>query len=69
MIDAIKIDEIGAPALLKDLEKVNATFAHDGMNAPRLLQAMAQEGQKFYVEGRANPWLEFFIDRSGHARH
>lgn len=64
-----EIDEIGAPAIVKDLEKVNAVLAHDGMNAPRLLKAMAQEGQKFYAEGRANPWLETFSERSGHARH
>ena len=64
----VEIDKIGAAAVLSDLQKVNAALAHDGMKAPKLLQAMADTGQKFYIDGRANPWVADFLEGSGHAR-
>jgi 3-hydroxybutyryl-CoA dehydrogenase len=65
----VEMDEIGAAKVLKDLEDVNTALGHGGMKAPRLLQAMAEEGQKFYYGGKPNPWVGAFLERSGHARH
>ena len=63
-----EIDEFGAATVLKDLQRVNGTI-QNGMKAPELLRAMADEKQKFYKDGRVNPWVAAFVERRVHARH
>jgi 3-hydroxyacyl-CoA dehydrogenase len=63
-----EMDEIGAAAVLADLQKVNGVLGHGGMEAPELLRAMADQGQKFYRDGQANPWVMSFVARGSHAR-
>lgn len=61
-----EIDEIGAAAIIEDARRANAVLGHDGLTAPALLQAMADGRQKFYLDGRANPWVAAFLEGSGH---
>lgn len=63
-----EIDELGAAAVLQDSEEVSAIIS-DGMPAPELLRAMSRENQTFFKNGRANPWVTAFVERSSHARH
>jgi 3-hydroxyacyl-CoA dehydrogenase len=63
-----EIDQLGAATVLEDLQRVNAII-HDGMKAPQLLRAMADEKQTFYQGGRVNPWVAAFVERRVHARH
>jgi hypothetical protein len=52
-----EIDSIGAAQVLGALEQVNAALSRAPLAAPRLLTAMAEEGQPFYRNGKVNPWL------------
>jgi 3-hydroxyacyl-CoA dehydrogenase len=63
-----EIDELGAAAILNDLQKVNAILPR-GMQGPELLRAMADEKQTFYKDGRVSPWVSAFVGRRLHARH
>jgi len=63
-----EIDERGAANVLDDLRSVNGTI-RDGMKAPELLSAMADDKQTFYKDGRVNPWVTAFVERKVHARH
>jgi hypothetical protein len=63
-----EIDERGAANVLEDLQSVNGTI-RDGMKAPELLSAMADDKQTFYKDGRVNPWVTAFVERKVHARH
>ena len=63
-----EIDELGAAAILNDLQKVNAILPR-GMQGHELLRAMADEKQTFYKDGRVSPWVSAFVGRRLHARH
>jgi 3-hydroxyacyl-CoA dehydrogenase len=63
-----EIDELGAAAVLNDLQTVNGVLAK-GMAAPEILRAMAEEKQTFFKDGRANPWVGEFLKRRADARH
>jgi 3-hydroxyacyl-CoA dehydrogenase len=52
-----EIDRRGAAQLLRELEAVNSVLGSGRLEPPRLLTAMAQEKETFYVGDRANPWL------------
>lgn len=64
-----EIDELGAAAVLSDLQSVNAAVPENCMNAPQLLIAMAGERQTFFKNGQVNPWVTAFVDGRAHARH
>ena len=64
-----EIDELGAVAVLNDLQAVNAAMPENGMNAPELLTAMAKERQTFFKGGQANPAIAALIKGNSHARH
>ena len=64
-----EIDELGAVAVLNDLQAVNAVMPENGMNAPELLTAMAKERQTFFKGGQANPAIAALIKGNSHARH
>jgi 3-hydroxybutyryl-CoA dehydrogenase len=63
-----EIDELGAVAVLNDLQTVNSTIAN-GMTAPELLRAMAADKQTFFKDGQANPWVAGSLARRADARH
>ena len=52
-----EIDSIGAESLLRELKNIN-DWLGDGLAAPELLVAMADERQTFYKDNRPNPWIE-----------
>jgi 3-hydroxybutyryl-CoA dehydrogenase len=64
-----ELDELGAEAVLKDLATVNDAIPGNRMKAPKLLTAMADERQSFYLKGQANPWVTAFVEGRSHARH
>lgn len=64
-----ELDELGAEAVLKDLATVNDAIPGNRMKAPKLLTAMADERQTFYLMGQANPWVTAFVEGRSHARH
>jgi 3-hydroxyacyl-CoA dehydrogenase len=64
-----EIDDLGADSVLKDLQKVNDAMPERKMKAPELLIAMAGEGQTFFNDGQANPWIAAFVEGRSHARH
>ncbi len=64
-----EIDEIGADTVLQDLRAVNHAMPAQGLPAPALLTAMAREGQKFFHNGQANPWIAAYVEEKSHARH
>jgi 3-hydroxybutyryl-CoA dehydrogenase len=64
-----EIDELGAAAVLDDLQTVNAAIPENCRNAPELLIAMAAERQIFFKNGRVNPWVTAFVDGRAHAGH
>ena len=64
-----EIDELGAGAVLQDLQTVNAAIPGNPMKPPELLTAMAREGQPFFKNGRVNPWITSLVEGTTHARH
>jgi 3-hydroxyacyl-CoA dehydrogenase len=62
-----EIDELGAAAVLQDNASVSGVLG-EGMHAPQLLRAMAEERQTFYRDGQVNPWVAAFVDGMAHAR-
>lgn len=64
-----EIDELGAGTVLKDLQTVNDAMPVETMPAPALLTAMANQGEKFFKSGQANPWIAAHVEGSPHARH
>jgi len=64
-----ELDELGAEAVLKDLATVNDAIPGNRMKAPKLLTAMADERQSFYLKGQANPWVTAFVEGRSRARH
>ena len=62
-----EIDELGVAAVLDDVRAVNEKIP-DGLVAPGLLRAMAEEKQSFFKNGQANPWLAGVREGSGRAR-
>jgi 3-hydroxyacyl-CoA dehydrogenase len=63
-----EIDELGAAAVLNDLQSVNNAIPNS-MKAPELLRAMAEEKQTFFKDGQANPWVADSLKRRRNARH
>jgi 3-hydroxybutyryl-CoA dehydrogenase len=63
-----EIDELGAAAVLNDLQTVNGALSN-GMTAPQILRAMVEEKQTFFKDGQANSWVGEFLKRSADARH
>ena len=64
-----EIDDLGADVVLDDLKKVNEALPGGRMNAPDLLTAMAQDEQKFFKGGEANPAITALVKGSSHAGH
>jgi 3-hydroxyacyl-CoA dehydrogenase len=64
-----EIDDRGPRTVLKDLQTVNEAMPVDGMPAPALLTAMANEDEKFFRSGEANPWIDARVSGSTDARH
>jgi 3-hydroxybutyryl-CoA dehydrogenase len=64
-----EIDELGAAAVLTDLQSVNQAMPESGMKAPELLLAMAEKHETFFCQGRANPRIADYLEGRCHARH
>lgn len=64
-----EIDELGAQAVLDDLQKVNDAMPGGKMKAPELLTALAKERHTFFKDGGANPAMAALVRGSAHARH
>lgn len=64
-----EIDELGADAVLKNLQSVNEAIRDNNMKAPELLTSMADEHQTFFKDGQVNPWIAAFVEGRSHARH
>jgi 3-hydroxyacyl-CoA dehydrogenase len=63
-----EIDELGATAVLDDLQRVDSAIPN-GVKAPELLRAMAEENQTFFKDGQANAWVADYLKRRRNARH
>ena len=63
-----EIDELGAGAVLKDLQTVNDAIPGNQMKPPELLTAMARERQTFFKNGQVNPWITSLVEGTTHAR-
>jgi 3-hydroxybutyryl-CoA dehydrogenase len=65
-----EIDNVGAAAILAELEKTNQELGEQPLIAPKLLSAMAEERQSFYKNDQINPWLQAYTERNtAHASH
>ncbi|MET0503500.1 MAG: 3-hydroxyacyl-CoA dehydrogenase NAD-binding domain-containing protein [Candidatus Binatia bacterium] len=64
-----EIDELGAGAVLKDLQTVNDAIPGNQMKPPELLTAMARDGQTFFKNGQVNAWITALVEGTTHARH
>ena len=52
-----EIDRIGAATVLKELSRINQAMPDNELAPPRILVAMADEGQTFYKNDQTNPWI------------
>lgn len=59
-----QIDSLGAGALMEELGKINREMPQLSLTAPRLLTAMASQGQPFYKNEQPNPWLLSHVQTS-----
>ena len=65
-----EIDNIGAAAVLEELESTNAKLGDQPLTPPKLLTAMAKENQTFYINDQPNRWLfDQIIRTTAHASH
>ena len=64
-----EIDEIGAAAVLKDLEELNATLPGGKLEAPAILSAMAAAGETFFKSAQPNPAITKYVEGNFDARH
>jgi len=64
-----EIDTIGAAGVLEQLAKVNQELSGQPLTPPALLAAMAREGQPFFLNDKANPWLLSQRAAIHHASH
>jgi len=65
-----EIDNIGAAAVLEELESTNAKLGDLPLTPPTLLTAMAKENQNFYIDDQPNRWLFDHTRRTtAHAGH
>jgi 3-hydroxybutyryl-CoA dehydrogenase len=64
-----EVDELGAAAVLNDMQRVNEAMPEGKIKAPQLLTAMASEQQSFFRDGQANPAIAALIKGISHARH
>jgi hypothetical protein len=54
--------------VLDDLRRVDSAIPN-GVKAPELLRAMAEENQTFFKDGQANAWVADYLKRRRNARH
>jgi len=64
-----EIDELGADAVLNDLQQVNDALPEGSLKAPELLLAMARDGLSFFNGDQANPAIIALGKGSSHAGH
>ena len=65
-----EIDSLGPAAVLEELSKMNRETPEISLTPPELLAAMVGEGQTFYKNNQANPWLNSLVKSpTAHARH
>lgn len=65
-----EIDKLGAAVVLEELSRINDAMPDNELTPPRIVVAMAAEGQAFYKNGQTNPWIVSFVERQrSHARH
>ena len=62
-------DELGAEAVLNDLQNVNQAMPEGKLKAPELLTAMARGRHTFFQDGQANPAIAALAKGISHARH
>ncbi len=58
-----EIDGAGAAAVIRDLEAIDGAVPGAGLTPPKLLLAMADQGQTFYEGEQPNPWLGTAIEQ------
>ena len=63
-----EFDELGAEAVLNDLQKVNEAMPEGKMKAPELLTAMARGRHTFFKDGQANPAIAALVKGNSYAR-
>jgi len=52
-----EMDRIGPATVLEELQRISREMPDSELTPPRILTAMANEGQTFYKNNQANPWL------------
>jgi len=62
-------DELGAEAVLNDLQNVNQAMPEGKLKAPELLTAMARGRHTFFQDGQANPAIAALVKGISHACH
>ena len=62
-----EIDDMGAVAIIKEVDAVNAAISGPGLTAPEILVAIADQGQSFYRGQLPNPWIYSFLQQRSHA--
>jgi 3-hydroxybutyryl-CoA dehydrogenase len=56
-----EIDNIGAGAIIQEIDAVNDAIAGPRLTPPRILIALAKQGQTFYCGEQPNPWISTFL--------
>jgi 3-hydroxyacyl-CoA dehydrogenase len=65
-----EIDDTGAAAVITEIDAINGALPGAGLKAPRILLAMAGQGQSFYRGEQPNPWIGSFVEQQrSHASH
>jgi len=65
-----EIDTTGAAHVIKDLDAINRAIPSAGLRPPKILVAMADQGQNFYHGEQTNPWIRPFVEQQrSHASH
>jgi 3-hydroxybutyryl-CoA dehydrogenase len=65
-----EIDRIGPTAVLEELATTNQELRDQPLTPPKLLSAMLEESQTFYISEQPNPWLPAYVERNAaHASH
>jgi 3-hydroxybutyryl-CoA dehydrogenase len=65
-----EIDELGAGAVLEELNQISTEIPECKLAPPEILTAMVNEDEAFYKNGQPNVWLSSFLKRQRtHAGH
>jgi 3-hydroxybutyryl-CoA dehydrogenase len=64
-----EIDELGAAAVLRDLQAVNQAMPEKLLKTPELLVAMTEKLEPFFKDRHTNPWIADFVSGRANARH